>query len=179
MNKEPTTPLPARGFERFVERTLYASRWVLAPIYLGLSLALLALGIKFFQELLHLLVHIPQTAEHDLVLTILALIDLALVGSLLVMVMFSGYENFVSRLNLDGDVEKLAWLGKLDAGSLKLKVAVSIVAISSIHLLKMFMNAESIDNYKLMWYVLIHLTFVVSALLMGILDRIQKHPDTA
>lgn len=178
MNDDLSTTAPApRGAERFFENTLYASRWVLAPIYLGLSLALLALGIKFFQELLHLLIHIPAIAEHDLVLTILALVDLALVGSLLVMVMFSGYENFVSRLDLGGNVEKLAWLGKLDSGSLKLKVAVSIVAISSIHLLKVFMNAESTDNDKLMWYVLIHLTFVVSALLMGVLDRIQKHPE--
>jgi len=161
--------------ERFIENTLYASRWLLAPIYLGLSLALLALGIKFFQELIHLLPHVFDTPETDLVLIVLALIDMTLVGSLLVMVMFSGYENFVSRLDLDESSHKLEWLGKLDAGSLKLKVAASIVAISSIHLLRAFMNAQEIPNDKLLWYVIIHLTFVASAVFMGLLDRMTKH----
>jgi uncharacterized protein (TIGR00645 family) len=161
--------------ERFIENTLYASRWLLAPIYLGLSLALLALGIKFFQELVHLLPHVFDTPETDLVLTVLALIDMTLVGSLLVMVMFSGYENFVSRLDLEESSHKLEWLGKLDAGSLKLKVAASIVAISSIHLLRAFMNAQEIPNDKLLWYVIIHLTFVASAVFMGLLDRMTKH----
>lgn len=127
--------------ERLIEKTMYASRWLLAPIYLGLSLALLALTLKFFQEVFHVLPHVFTLAETDLVLTLLSLIDLSLVGGLLVMVMMSGYENFVSRLDLDESQEKLSWLGKMDAGSLKLKVASSIVAISSIHLLKVFMNA--------------------------------------
>ena len=157
--------------ERLIEKTLFASRWLLAPVYLGLSLALVALGIKFFQELFHVLVHIVTASEADMILTILALIDMVLVGSLVVMVMFSGYENFVSRLDVDEGGEKLGWLGKLDAGTLKLKVAASIVAISSIHLLRAFMNALQIPNDKLMWYVIIHLTFVVSAVLMGVLDR--------
>ena len=158
--------------ERFIEKTLFASRWLLAPVYLALSLALVALGIKFFQEVYHVLSHILTLSEADMVLTILALIDMVLVGSLVVMVMFSGYENFVSRLDVDThSAEKLGWLGKLDAGTLKLKVAASIVAISSIHLLRAFMNALQIPNDKLMWYVIIHLTFVVSAVLMGVLDR--------
>jgi uncharacterized protein (TIGR00645 family) len=89
------------------------------------------------------------------------------------MVMFSGYENFVSRIDIDEDTEKLGWLGKLDAGTLKLKVAASIVAISSIHLLRAFMNAPQIPNDKLMWYVIIHLTFVVSAVMMGVLDKMS------
>ena len=160
--------------ERTIEKTLFASRWLLAPVYLGLSLALVALGIKFFQEVFHVLSHIWTLQEADMVLTILALIDLVLVGSLVVMVMFSGYENFVSRLDVDAEsAEKLGWLGKLDAGTLKLKVAASIVAISSIHLLRAFMNAQQIPNDKLMWYVIIHLTFVVSAVLMGVLDRMS------
>jgi uncharacterized protein (TIGR00645 family) len=95
-----------------------------------------------------------------------------LVGSLIVMVMFSGYENFVSRLDVAADGDQLGWLGKLDAGTLKLKVAASIVAISSIHLLRIFMNAQQIDNDKLMWYVILHMTFVFSAVLMGVLDRL-------
>ena len=159
--------------ERLIERLLFASRWILAPIYLGLSLALLALGVKFFQEAFHVLTHVWEMTESDMVLTILAMIDMVLVASLVVMVMFSGYENFVSRIDIDEDEEKLAWLGKLDAGTLKLKVAASIVAISSIHLLRAFMNAPQIANDKLMWYVIIHLTFVVSAVLMGVMDRMS------
>lgn len=161
--------------ERFVEGTLYASRWLLAPVFLGLSLALLALSIKFFQELAHLLPLVLEMSESDLVLTILALVDLSLVGSLLVMVMFSGYENFVSEMNIKEGVEKLSWLGKLDAGSLKLKVAASIVAISSIHLLRVFVNSEQIPDNKLMWYVIIHMTFVVSAVMVAYMDKMTRH----
>ena len=157
--------------ERLIERILYATRWLLAPLYLGLSLALLALGLKFFQEALHMLPHVFELAENDLVLTILSLIDMTLVGSLLIMVMFSGYENFVSRIDIEEGAEKLEWLGKYDAGTLKLKVAASIVAISSIHLLRIFMNVQQIPDNKLMWYVIIHMTFVFSALLLGYLDR--------
>ena len=160
--------------ERLVEGTLYASRWLLAPVFLGLSLALLALGIKFFQELIHLMPMIFEMSESDLVLTVLALVDMALVGSLLVMVMFSGYENFVSELDTQGS-EKLSWLGKLDAGTLKLKVAASIVAISSIHLLRIFVNAHQIPNDKLLWYTIIHLTFVISALLVAYMDKLSRH----
>ncbi len=158
--------------ERFLEQLLFATRWLLAPLYLGLSLALIGLGVKFFQEAAHLLMHIWTSTESDLVLTVLALIDMVLVGSLIVMVMFSGYENFVSRIEAAG-TETLGWLGKLDAGTLKLKVAASIVAISSIHLLRVFMNAQQIDNKKIMWYVILHMTFVVSALLLGVLDKIS------
>lgn len=160
--------------ERQFERLMYLSRWILAPIYLGLSLALIALGVKFFMEIAHLLPHIAEIAETELVLVILSLIDLTLVGGLLVMVMFSGYENFVSRIDLDEGSEKLSWLGTLDTNSLKNKVAASIVAISSIHLLKIFMNAQNVENDKLLWYVVIHLTFVLSAFAMGFLDKLTK-----
>jgi|TARA_Y100000589_G_scaffold319519_1_gene348177 uncharacterized protein (TIGR00645 family) len=153
---------------------MYASRWLLAPIYIGLSLALVALGIKFFQELFHLLPHVLEISEADIVLVVLSLIDIALVSGLLIMVMFTSYENFVSQIDLKEGTEKLAWLGTLDTSSLKSKVAASIVAISSIHLLKVFMNAKNIDNDKLMWYVLIHLTFVISAYAMGSLDKASR-----
>jgi uncharacterized protein (TIGR00645 family) len=177
--------------EKLIERLLFSSRWILAPVYLGLSLALIALGITFFVEVFNVFGHVfenviahgphavevagggpARNAEAELVLSLLAMVDLVLVGSLIVMVMFSGYENFVSKLDIDTDSEKLGWLGKLDANSLKLKVASSIVAISSIHLLRAFMDARETPNDKLLWYVIIHLTFVVSALLMGVLDRI-------
>jgi uncharacterized protein (TIGR00645 family) len=158
--------------ERSLERLLFACRWLLAPLYLGLSLALLVLGIKFFQEAFHVLSEVASLAEADLVLTVLAMIDLVLVGSLIVMVMFSGYENFVSRIDVDTGGDMPAWLSKLDSGTLKLKVAASIVAISSIHLLRIFMNAQHTPNDKILWYVVLHLTFVVSAVLLGVLDRV-------
>jgi uncharacterized protein (TIGR00645 family) len=161
--------------ERSLERMMYACRWILAPIYIGLSLALLALTVKFFQELFHFLPHIIELGEADLILTLLSLIDLTLVGSLIVIVMFSGYENFVSQMDICLSAEKLEWLGKHDYGSLKLKVASSIVAISSIQMLKVFMNIDATANDKIMWYVLIHLTLVVSALLMGYLEKLTKH----
>ena len=161
--------------ERTTEKTLYASRWLLAPIYLGLSLALILLGVKFFQEVIHAFPLVLEFTEANLVLVILSLVDMALVGGLIIMVMLSGYENFVDQIDIDAGKEKLSWLGKLDAGSLKQKVAASIVAISSIHLLKAFMNAQQIANDKLMWYVIIHLTFVVSALGMAYVDKMNKH----
>ncbi|CAM3909889.1 TIGR00645 family protein [Rheinheimera salexigens] len=160
--------------EAWFERIMYASRWIMAPIYLGLSLALLALGIKFFQEIWHIIPIIFSMKEIELVLVVLSLIDITLVGGLIVMVMFSGYENFVSRLDLEDNDEKLGWLGKLDAGSLKNKVAASIVAISSIHLLKVFMNTENISNDKIKWYLLMHITFVLSAFAMGYLDKLLR-----
>jgi len=166
--------------EKNFEKLIYASRWILAPIYLGLSIGLILLGLKFFQECYHFITHIFSASETELILNILSLVDMALVGGLIVMVMFSGYENFVSQLDIDEDTEKLSWLGKLDSGSLKQKVAASIVAISSIHLLKTFMKVaesapDSIDIYKTqwMWLVILHLTFVVSALGMAWVDRIN------
>jgi uncharacterized protein (TIGR00645 family) len=166
--------------ERFVERLLFACRWLLAPMYLGLSLALVALGVKFFQEAAHSLSMVLSMAETDLVLSVLSLIDIVLVGSLIVMVMLSGYENFVSKVDAGTRQHSLEWLGKLDSGTLKLKVAISIVAISSIHLLRIFMNADHTPNDKILWYVVLHLTFVVSAVLLGALDRVAfaSHRDS-
>ncbi|HDZ0819261.1 TPA: TIGR00645 family protein [Klebsiella pneumoniae] len=160
--------------ERFLENAMYASRWLLAPVYFGLSLGLIALTIKFFQEIFHILPLIFSVSESDMILTLLSLVDMTLVGGLLVMVMFSGYENFVSQLDINEGKEKLSWLGKMDATSLKNKVAASIVAISSIHLLRVFMDAKNVPDNKLMWYVIIHLTFVLSAFVMGYLDRLTK-----
>ncbi|MEY3668365.1 MAG: hypothetical protein RL572_1905 [Pseudomonadota bacterium] len=161
--------------EKTIETLMLRSRWLLAPVYLGLSLALIALMIKFFQEVWHLFSHIFSATEAEVVLVVLSLIDISLVGGLLVMVMMSGYENFVSELDSKGEGETLSWLGKMDASSLKMKVAASIVAISSIHLLRVFMNMDNVDSQKLMWYVIVHLTFVVSAFAMGALDRITRH----
>lgn len=161
--------------EKIIEQALYRARWLLAPIYLGLAVALVALIAKFFQEAAHLLLHITSINEAKMILSVLSLIDMAMVGGLIVMVMMSGYENFVSQLDLEGESEKLSWLGKMDSSSLKGKIAASIVAISSIHLLKIFMNVENIDNDKLKWYVILHMTFVFSAFLMGYMDAKAKH----
>ncbi|RUO76312.1 TIGR00645 family protein [Pseudidiomarina taiwanensis] len=164
--------------EKWIENLMYNLRWLLAPIYLGLSLAVLMLALKFFQEVFHAFPVIFSTPEVDLILLVLALIDIALVGGLLVMVMLSGYENFVSTLDINQSTEKLAWLGKIDSGGLKNKVAASIVAISSIHLLKVFMNAENIDESRIKWYVIMHLTFVGSAFAMGYLDKLTRKKDS-
>ena len=162
--------------EQLIEKLLYASRWLLAPIYLGLSATLILIAVKFFGELLHVFPMIMSIKEADLILVVLSLIDMALVGGLIVMVMFSGYENFISQIDIEENTEKLSWLGKLDVGTLKQKVAASIVAISSIHLLKVFMNAHQIENDKIMWYVIIHITFVLSAIGMAVVDRMNgKH----
>lgn len=160
--------------EKMFERIMYASRWIMAPIYLGLSVVLIALGVKFFQEIIHLVPILLTMKEVDLILVTLTMVDIALVGGLIIMVMFSGYENFVSKLDINESDEKLSWLGQLDANSLKNKVAASIVAISSIHLLKVFMNLEKTDESTIKWYMMIHLTFVLSAFAMGYLDKITK-----
>lgn len=163
--------------EKIIEKTMYRSRWILAPIYLGLSIAVLALCVKFFQEVFYLLFYAYQLKEADLILKVLTLIDIAMVGGLLVMVMMSGYENFVSQLDIGEDEERLTWLGKMDSGSLKAKIAASIVAISSIHLLKIFMDARSYDSEHLKWYVILHLTFVGSAFAMGYLDVLARKSE--
>jgi len=158
--------------EQNLERALFAMRWLLAPLYLGLGLLLILFSVQFARELIHIVERTTTIAEVDLILAALTLIDLTLVASLIVMVMLSGYENFVSKLDLEGAERSLAWLGKLDAGSLKIKVAASIVAISAIHLLKAFMNYQSVPNDKLLILIATHLTFVVSALLLAIMDRV-------
>lgn len=158
--------------EKIVERLLFSMRWLLAPLYLGLGLILVLFCVQLFKELIHIFQTVPTMVEADLVLAALTLIDMTLVASLIIMVMLSGYENFVSKLDLDGAERNLAWLGKLDAGSLKIKVAASIVAISSIHLLKAFMNIDDTPNDKLVLLIVTHLTFVISALLLAVMDRI-------
>ena len=163
--------------EKLIERLLYSARWLLAPIYLGMILILVALLIEFFQSVTYLLLNVHTMEEMDVTLKALTLIDVALVAGLIVMVMYSGYENFVSKLDIDEGTEKLSWLGKMDTGSLKAKVAASIVAISSIQLLKVFMNSQNIPNDKLKWYLLFHLTFVASAFVMGVLDNYTRKKE--
>src|SRR4051794_10660293 len=157
--------------ERAIERLLFAARWLLAPIYLGLAVLHAVIVVHFFHELVTMMWTVMHLEEHDLILSALSFVDIALVAGLIVMVMLSGYENFVSKLDVGETEKSLAWLGKLDAGSLKLKVAASIVAISSIHLLRAFMNVKDVANDKLILLIATHLTFVVSALLLAVMDR--------
>jgi uncharacterized protein (TIGR00645 family) len=166
-------------FQVFIERFIYATRWLLAPIYVGLGLALFALTFKFCQTLWHMYATLLETDKSDLVLELLSMIDMVLVGSLLVMVMIGSYENSVSQLDIGDDQAKLAWLGKLNPHSLKIKLAAAIVAISSIHLLEVFMNADDIPDNKIFWYVVLHLTFVLSAAIMAGIDKLLKHGPPA
>lgn len=168
-----------KQLERKFEHLLFTSRWLMAPVYLGLVLAMLVLLFKFVKEVWSLFAHLATASGGDLIIGVLSLVDIALIMNLLIIIMFSGYENFVSRIDIDEGVDKLAWLGKLDSGSLKLKVAASIVAISSIHLLKVFMNVEKIaDNDKIMWYVIIHMVFVLSAIGMSLIDKMTVKSAT-
>jgi uncharacterized protein (TIGR00645 family) len=168
MSKDPRLS----SLEDFVERVILASRWLQAPLYLGLVLVLVLVVAKFFQEFVHLSLVTFDADESRMVLYVLSLVDLVMVANLTVMVIISGYENFVSRIEPPVGGEQLSWFGKLDAGSLKIKLASSIVAISSIHLLKAFLDAASIPNDKLVLLVVIHMTFVVSAILLAWLDKI-------
>src|SRR5262249_16620342 len=166
--------------DRLIEQTLFASRWLLAPIYLSLSGLLLIFAIRFVRELAHLAFEVPTISETEVIVGALALIDLALIAGLIVMIMLSGYENFVSRLDVAEAEKAISWLGKLDAGTLKLKVAAYIVAISAIQLLRAYMNIDEVPNDKLLWMTVIHLTFVVSAVLLTVMERMmgagQRHP---
>jgi uncharacterized protein (TIGR00645 family) len=158
--------------ESFVEKTLFASRWLLCPLYIGLALLLVLFSIHFFRELIDIAIHAFSLTETDLVTEALTLIDLALAGGLVVMIMLSGYENYVSKLDVADAEKSISWLGKLDTGTLKLKVSVTIVTISAVQLLKAYLDINAVANDKLLWMVVIHLTFVVSALLLTVMDRL-------
>ncbi|MCU0763409.1 MAG: TIGR00645 family protein [Hydrogenophaga sp.] len=161
-----------KSLELFLERTILASRWLLVVFYIGLGVALAVYAVSFVSKLAKVASNVFLLDDANMILAMLALIDSALVASLIVMVMIASYENFVSRFD-EGESD-ISWLGKLNAGSLKIKVASSIVAISSIHLLQVFMNAQQYDNGKLMWLTIIHLVFVVSALLLGYLENMMS-----
>ncbi|CAM3450808.1 TIGR00645 family protein [Parendozoicomonas haliclonae] len=161
-----------KALEKSLESLIYSSRWLLAPLYLGLSLVLVAVLIKFYQTMFELLANITVISDKSLILATLGVVDLVLVSGLTLMVMLSSYENFVSKIDMASEDRELTWLGKMDADTLKTKLSVSIVAISSIHLLRVFMDVEKIPNDKILWYTVIHLVFVVSALGMSFATRI-------
>ncbi|MBN8532028.1 MAG: TIGR00645 family protein [Alphaproteobacteria bacterium] len=158
--------------ERLIEQGLFASRWLMAPFYVGLVGALVVLLFAFCEELLHFILMIPNITANDAVLGVLSLIDLSLAGNLLLIVIFSGYENFVSKFDDADHVDRPEWQGTVDFSTLKLKLVASIVAISGIHLLKVFMNVEKTSEQQMQWMIIIHLVFVVSGVLLALMDRI-------
>ena len=162
--------------ERWLEKILFSSRWLLAPIYLGLIVGLVALVVKDIQHIIHFIPNILNASESDLVLDILGLIDLSLTASLVIIVIFSGYENFVSRIVTAGHEDWPEWMSKIDFTGLKLKLLSSIVAISAIQLLRAFMDINKTSDRELMWSVIIHVVFVSSGLLLALTDRLSEHP---
>jgi uncharacterized protein (TIGR00645 family) len=170
----PTAESAGTMIERVLERILFSSRWLLAPFYLGLVVTLLVLLVKAMQELVHFIAGAFGATESDAILGALALIDLTFTGSLIVIVIFSGYENFVSRIDADEHKDWPEWMGKIDFTGLKLKLMSSIVAISAIQVLKAFMNVKNVSDRDLMWLVILHLVFVGSGMIMAVTDRVSE-----
>jgi len=158
--------------ERALERFLFASRWLLAPFYVALVIGLVVLLVKTMQELFHYVWTIGYATEAQVILGVLSLIDLTFTGSLIVIVVFSGYENFVSKIDESDHKDWPEWMGKIDFTGLKLKLLSSIVAISAIQLLKAFMDIKNISDRDLMWYVIVHMVFVVSGIILAYTDKI-------
>lgn len=176
MTEKPSTPV----IESLLEKAIFASRWVLAPFYLGLAASLFLLLIKFAQELWHMAAHAFSSTESEAILGVLSLVDLALTGSLLIIVIFSGYENFVSKIDHSNHRDWPEWMGTIDFSALKLKLLSSIVAISAIQLLKQFMSPASItaeNDRMIFWLVVIHVVFVVSSVMLALSDRIASHGE--
>ncbi len=160
--------------ERGLERFIFASRWIMAPFYLGLVVCLVMLMLKFLQELLHMIPGVFAATDSEVILAVLTLVDLSLAGNLLLMVIFAGYENFVSKIDTADSEDRPEWMGKVDFSGLKLKLIASIVAISGIHLLKSFMNIEKVDKTELAWLVGVHMAFVVSGVLLAFMDYLVE-----
>lgn len=174
---------PKPAVETRFERGLFASRWLMAPMYLGLAVALAMLSAVFVRELAYYAPKIMTLTSEDTILAVLTLIDLTLAGNLLLIVLFSGYENFVSKLDIEETVDRPSWMGTVDFSGLKMKLIASIVAISGIHLLKRFMeigethSATPFDPTQLRWMVIIHLTFVISGVLLALMDWLSSRTD--
>jgi uncharacterized protein (TIGR00645 family) len=163
-----------RSVERALEALLFASRWLMAPFYLGLVVALAALLVTFLHELVARLPQLLSLKETDVILWLLALIDLSLVGNLLMTVILAGYENFVSKMEAQDHPDWPSWIGRVDFGGMKLKLIASIAAISAIHLLEIFMTPEKLDVTTLGWLLAILLAVVVSGLLLAATDYINE-----
>lgn len=177
--------------ESLLERTMFNSRWLLAPFYLGLVFGIGMLLVKFIQEFIHLLPGLLAMKDGDFILALLTLVDMTLVASLLLIIIFSGYENFVSKIDTGDHEDRPDWMGKVDFSGLKVKVIGSIVAISAIELLKSFVNIGTgmIDptapwtwtqgDKAILWKVAIHLVLVLSGVLFAIMDRVAESTHQA
>ncbi len=161
--------------ERLLERVLFSSRWLLAPLYVGLAVLLLLDIWEFFAELFQL---VPALIAHHaahLAVDTLTLLDLVLMANLVIMVMLSGFENFVAKINIEPAQQRLAWLTALDPGSVKVKIVTSVAVISAIDLLKVFFEIDQIPNDKLLWNVVIQLTLVATAIAFALVERRTGH----
>ena len=163
-----------KRFESPLERIICGARWLMAPFYLGLIGSLAVLMFKFIQELFHFFPLVVSADESQVILWVLTLIDLSLAGNLVLMVIFSGYENFVSKIDVASHKDRPDWMGTVDFSGLKLKLIASIVAISGIHLLKSFMSIEEMDKGNLMWLLILHGTFVLSGVFLALMDYITE-----
>ncbi|WP_207540571.1 TIGR00645 family protein [Sabulicella rubraurantiaca] len=162
-----------KRIERVVESAIFGMRWVMAPVYLALMAVLLLLAYRFFLELISAVGRVPGMGIDDLVILILTLIDLTLAANLLVIVVMSGYENFVSRLEVEGHEDRPQWLGHVDFSALKLKLIASIVAISGIHLLKTFLAIHETPREEVLLQLLVHLGFCITGVLLAWMDRLS------
>lgn len=175
MSEQPASDRPPTALKRIeggVENLLFNSRWLMAPFYLGLVISLAVLMLKFLMMLWEFILHAPGAKESDIILGVLGLIDVCLTGNLILIVVFSGYENFVSKIDPGGHPDWPDWMTKVDFGGLKQKLLASIVAISAIQVLKAFMNLDSsFDSTRMGWLVGVHLVFVVSTLILALSDR--------
>ena len=159
-----------KKIEDLLEKVIFASRWLMAPVYVGLVVCLIFLLYVFIHEIIVFIPLSTSAGESEVILFILNLIDLSLAGNLLLMVIFSGYENFVSKIDVGGHKDKPAWMGKVNFSNLKLKLISSIVAISGIHLLKVFMSLDDYTREQIHLYIFVHLTFVGSGVLLALMD---------
>ena len=157
---------------------LFGSRWLQLPLYLGLIIAQAVYVFFFGVELVHLVGNAISLTEADIMLIVLGLIDVVMISNLLIMVIVGGYETFVSRLNLEGHPDEPDWLSHVNANLLKVKLATAIIGISSIHLLKTFINAENLSDKVLLWQTVIHMTFVLSAVAIAYIDKLMTRPDS-
>jgi uncharacterized protein (TIGR00645 family) len=160
--------------EQSIEKLIFASRWFQAPLYLGLIVAGGLYTYKFILELIHLCLSVNSITEELLMLGVLTLVDITMVANLLIMVIIGGYATFVSRLDLSNHPDKPDWLEKIDAGTLKVKLATALVGISGIHLLKSFINIKEKTSEQVMWQVIIHAVFLLSALMLAYTERLIK-----
>jgi uncharacterized protein (TIGR00645 family) len=178
MSDQPAPASRANPVLRVIEYVLFNSRWIMAPFYFGLVVALAVLFLKFLRMLWEFILHAPGAKSSETILDALSLIDVTLVGNLILIVVFSGYENFVSRIDSSANSTWPIWITKIDFAGLKQKLLASIVAITAIHVLEAFLNIDhAFDATRMTWLVGVHLVFVISALLLALSDRWTSDHD--